>query len=116
MLQGVNGAAGGLDFSYDGTKLVYTYDLSANQNVDYRQFNSNMFIYDLTTTTATNISLTKPAGTNDLDPQFSPNEAQLIFVNTSNDGVSQRNIMTIDISDLSIRELFLEDGKMPDWK
>ena len=116
VLQGVNGAAGGLDFSYDGTKLVYTYDLSANQNVDYRQFNSNMFIYDLTTTTATNISLTKPAGTNDLDPQFSPNEAQLIFVNTSNDGVSQRNIMTIDISDLSIRELFLEDGKMPDWK
>ncbi len=32
ILDGVNGAAGGLDYSFDGTKLLYTYDISGNEN------------------------------------------------------------------------------------
>lgn len=116
VLQGVNGAAGGLDFSYDGTKLLYTYDVSGSENVDYRQFDTDIFIYDFVSSSATNLSTDKPAGTNDLDVQFSPNEAEVIFMNTSNDGVSQNNIMKLEIIDVTNRSLFIEDGKMPDWK
>ena len=116
VLQGINGAAGGLDFSYDGTKLLYTYDVSGSENVDYRQFDTDIFIYDFVSSSATNLSTDKPAGTNDLDVQFSPNEAEVIFMNTSNDGVSQNNIMKLEIIDVTNRSLFIEDGKMPDWR
>ena len=116
VLQSVSGAAGGLDFSYDGSQLLYAYDISGSENVDYRQFNSNLFIYDFSTSMALNVSTDKPAGTNDLDPRFSPNEAELIFVNTSNDGVSPRNITKLELADVTNRTLFIPDAKMPDWK
>lgn len=116
VLQAVSGAAGGLDFSFDGTKLLYTYDISGNQNTDYRQLDNHIFIYDTSTFVSNDISLSKPAGTNDLDPKFSPNEAQVIFVNTSNDGLSQKNIVVIDVLTTNDRTLFLENAKMPDWK
>lgn len=116
VLENVNGAAGGLDFSFDGTKLLYTYDISGNENVEYRQLDTNAFIYDFNTLTATNISDTKPSGTNDLDARFSPNEAEIIFVNTSNDGVSQNDIYSMEIVQGSFRQILFEDAKMPDWK
>lgn len=116
VLTGLDGAAGGLDFSFDGNTLLYTRDISGNENSEYRQLNTHMFIYDLTSMVATNVSLDKPAGTNDLDPRFSPNEAKLIYVNTSNDGISQRNLETIDIGIIDSRILLNEDAKMPDWK
>ena len=116
ILENVNGAAGGLDFSFDGTKILYTYDISANENPQYRQLNTNMFIYDFNTMLAENVSDDKMDGTNDLDARFSPDEAQLIFVNTSNDGVSQDDIYTIEINSAVSRVLLFEDAKMPDWK
>lgn len=116
ILDNVLGAAGGLDYSFDGSKLLYTYDESGNENTQYRQLNTNMFIYDFNSQTSTNVSVGKPSGTNDLDAKFSPNEALLIFVNTSNDGVSQNNIYQMDINQEQSRELLFEDAVMPDWK
>ena len=116
VLDNVNGAAGGLDYSFDGTKLLYTYDVSGNENTEYRQLDTNMFIYDLNTMTAENLSTGKDLGTNDLDARFSPSEAQVIFVNTSNDGVSQNDIYKIQIDVALYREVYIEDAKMPDWK
>lgn len=116
ILENVTGAAGGLDFSFDGTKLLYTYDISGNENNEYRQLDTSMFIYDYNTSTTTNISDGKPSGTNDLDARFSPNEAEVIFVNTSNDGVSQNDIYTMFINSTIVREIIFEDAKMPDWK
>jgi len=66
--------------------------------------------------TSTPISTEKSAGTNDLDARFSPNEASVIFVNTSNDGVSSQNILTMPISDLDARVTLLENASMPDWE
>jgi len=54
ILENVNGAAGGLNYSFDGTKLLYTYDSSGNQNSEYRQFDSDIFVYDFNTSIATN--------------------------------------------------------------
>lgn len=116
VLQGVNGGAGGLDFSFDGNKLLYTYDVSANENAEYRQLDSRLFIYDFTTLTVTDLSVNKVPGTNDLDPKFSPNEAEVIYVNTSNDGISQNNLKTVNVIDISIFTDLNMDAKMPDWK
>ncbi len=116
VMSGVSGAAGGLDFSFNGSQLLYTHDISGIENVEYRLLDSNMFIYDFNTLTSENVSDGKASGNNDLDPRFSPNESQLIFVNTSNDGVSQNNILTTSINQQESREILYENSKMPDWK
>ncbi len=117
VLQNVPGAAGGLSFSVDGTKLLYSYDVSGHQDADYRQLDTHLFIYDLNAATATDISAEseKPVGMNDLDPRFSPNDAEVIFMSTSNDGISQRIIMKITLQDYSRTNLF-PDAEMPDWE
>lgn len=123
ILTGVAGAAGGLNFSVDGQLLLYTKDVSAYQDGsgNYRQLDSRIFIYNLATNTNIDISTEsdKPLGTNDLDPRFSPNNAQVIFMNTSNDNVSQKNVMTIDLSssmtDL-VRTALFSNAEMPDYE
>jgi len=57
----------------------------------------------------------KEAGTNDLDPRFSPDGSKIIFVNTNNDGISVRNIMVMDIDGRN-RTILFEDAEMPDWQ
>lgn len=123
ILTGVAGAAGGLNFSVDGQLLLYTKDVSVYQDGsgNYRQLDSRIFIYNLATNINIDISTEsdKPLGTNDLDPRFSPNNAQVIFMNTSNDNVSQKNVMTIDLSssmtDL-IRTALFSNAEMPDYE
>lgn len=116
ILDGINGAVGGLDFSFDGTKLLYTYDISTSENSDYRQLDTNMFIYNFSTMDSTNVSVGKDPGTNDLDARFSPSEAALVFVNSSNDGVSQNDVFTMTIDEAGSRSILFENAKMPDWK
>ena len=116
VLSGVNGACGGLNISVDNQKLLYTYDISGFENAAYRILNSHVFIYDLNTNTTVDYSNYKINGTNDLDPRFSPNESQIILVNTSNDGISQKNIYTIDIVDDEERHALFNSASMPDWE
>ncbi|MDR2235530.1 MAG: carboxypeptidase-like regulatory domain-containing protein [Chryseobacterium sp.] len=123
VLSGSMGAAGGLNFSVDGQMLLFTRDLSGYQDGsgNYRQLDADIFIYHLVSDTMFDISSEseKPMGTNDLDPRFSPNNAQVIFMNTSNDNISQKNIMVIDLNssmtDLSRATLF-SNGEMPDYE
>ena len=110
------GAAGGLDISFDDTEILYTYDLSGAENSNYRQLNTHIFSYNVANGTTIDVSGDKPAGFNDLDPRFSPNDAQVICTFTSNDGVSTRFIYTIDIDDNTEREEIISDGFMPDWQ
>ena len=63
----------------------------------------------------------KPAGTNDLDPTLSPNEAFVIFVNTDNDGISQRDVYQVEIDPEDDgqddpRELLFSNAFMPNWE
>lgn len=117
VLENVNGAAGGLNFSVDGNLLLYTYDISGHQDNNYRQLNTHIFIYNMQTGDVTDVSVAseKPDGTNDLDPRFSPNNAEVIFTNTSNDGISVKNIMRITLQDITRTALF-PDAEMPDWE
>jgi len=123
ILSGVNGAAGGVNLSVDNKMLLYTYDVSGFESSNYRQLDSRMFIYYFDTDTSVDISENKVDGTIDLDPRFSPDEAQVIFVNTSNDGISQKNIFTQNIDDdnntvgnnYNREEKFI-NAIMPDWE
>ncbi len=115
ILSMVNGAAGGLNISIDNQKLLYTYDISGYEDASYRQLDTHIFIYNFTTTDTFDVSFDKDAGTNDLDPRFTPNEAKIIFVNTSNDGISEKQVFTVDI-DGENRALLFENAFMPDWE
>lgn len=116
IVEGESGAFGGIDYSIDASQLVFTQDVSGFENSDYRQLDSRIFIYDFNSSTATEIDTAKPTGTNDLDAKFSPNEGAIIYMNTSNDGVSTKNVFQVLLSDLNNRELLFTSAQMPDWE
>jgi Tol biopolymer transport system component len=85
--------------------------------------NTRIFIYDFASHTATDISVDKREGTIDIDPRFSPSEAKIIFVNTSNDGISQKSIYTQNVNKVNTsenigydRQELIPDSIMPDWE
>jgi len=51
-----------------------------------------------------------------LDVRFSPNEAEVIFVNTSNDFLSTRYIQKYEIGTVDSRETLFTGATMPDWE
>ena len=57
----------------------------------------------------------KPIGTVDIDPMFSPNSAEIIFTNTSNDLISQKDIYTINLND-NRRELVISNAEMVNYQ
>ena len=116
-----SGAAGGLNFSVDGQKLLYTRDFSGFQDSNYRQLDSRVFIYNLNTDAIVDVSAEsdRPVGTNDLDPRFSPNDSQIILMNTSNDNISQKNVIVIDLNVTGtdfIRTTLFTNAEMPDYE
>lgn len=116
IFSGNTGAVSGINLSVTKDKVLYSYDVSGFEGSNYRRLDSRMFIYDFNTDVPVDVSSEKIPGTNDLYPRFSPSEAQLIFTNTDNDGLSQRDIWTLTINENSSRLLFIEDGFMPDWE
>ena len=110
------GRTGNPVFSIDGKQIAYTRDIRAFENAQGRQLDARIFLYDIASFTEKEISGTaKTAGTNDLDPRFSPNGARIIFTNTNNDGNSQRNIFTVDLAGAN-RAALISSGEMPYWR
>jgi len=117
VISGEAGGLGGLDYSADGGKVLYTRDMSGVENAEYRQLDSRIFEYDLSSNTATEIDTDKDAGTNDLDAKYSPDDGSIIFVNTSNDGLSERRIYrTRDDIGLENKEALFTNAFMPNWE
>lgn len=116
VLTGVTGAVGGLNLSVDNNKLLYTYDVSGFEDATYRQLDTHIFIYDFSLATIEDVSENKPVGFLDVDPRFSPNESEVIFTHTSNDGISERIIQRIQIGLTTSRTILFNDAKMPDWE
>ena len=114
--EGNNGALGGIDISVDNQSILYTRDMSGFEDATYRQLDTHLFVFDTTTGISIDYSTYKTNGTNDLDPKLSPNEAEIIFVNTSNDGISERKIMTLRIDNEEVRTEMFQNAYMPDWE
>lgn len=123
ILSGTLGASGGLNFSVDGNRLLYTRDVSGFEDGsgNYRQLDTRIFVYDFIANTTYDVSAEsdKPQGTNDLDPRFSPNNAQIIYTNTSNDNISPKNVEVIDLNssmtDMT-RTVLFTNAEMPDYE
>jgi TolB protein len=115
LVTGRPGKMGNPDFSVDGKQAVFTLDVSNFQNNEGRQLDARVFLVDIATGITTDISATKLKGYNDLDARFSPNGAQIIFTSTSNDGISEKLLYTMDLIGDSRVEL-LKNGEMPYWR
>ena len=113
---GQNGAIGGLNFSVTGQKIIYTRDVSGFEDANYRQLDTRIFEYNFGTNASNQIATEKISGTNDLDVRYSPNEAELIFTNTSNDGISIKNIVKTSIGIVNSRTVLFSGTAMPDWE
>lgn len=109
------GSIGGGEFSIDGNYVLYTKDVSGFESPDGRQLDSRIFLLNLSNLSEVDLSHNKPLGTNDLDPHFSPDGSKIIFVNTNNDGISQKDIYVMELDGYG-RTLFFEDAEMPEWK
>lgn len=114
--EGFDGALGGIDYSIDGSKVLYTRDVSGFENPEYRQLDTRVFQYRISNNVTIEIDTDKPAGTNDLDVKYAPNEGAVIFTNTSNDGISQRNVVKVNLGNDKAREVLFENASMPDWE
>jgi len=101
-------------FSIDGKEILYTHDVSGFETEAGRQLDTHVFRYHLETQETVDVSLDKPAGTNDLHPRFSPNGAYIIFENTSNEPGAAKSIWMMD-SEGGKRQLLLESAEAPDW-
>jgi len=119
IFEGHLGAVGGLDWSITGDRLLFTHDISGYQDADYRQLDTHIMVYNFSDQVTTNISeiSEKPIGTIDIDPQFSPNDAEIIFTNTPNDLFSVKSIYIIDLNDDDFeRTLVLHNAEMVDYE
>ncbi|GAA4403041.1 hypothetical protein GCM10023187_18730 [Nibrella viscosa] len=109
-------------FSVDGTRLLFATDYGSLQDWQGRQLDSQLLLYDIARKTTTNLSAGtstatgyKEAGTNDLEPRFSPNGARIIFTNADNTGTGAVQLMTMD-ADGKNRKLLIAKAEMPFWK
>ncbi|WP_116770663.1 carboxypeptidase regulatory-like domain-containing protein [Maribacter litoralis] len=118
IITGVTGALGGIDFSLDGNKVLYTRDVSNTENAQYRQLDTRIFEYDLSTNTSTEIDTQKPTGFNNLDAKYAPNGGYVVFTYTSNDGISEKSIIRkqLDVVDIIENETLFTNGYMPNWE
>jgi Tol biopolymer transport system component len=113
-------------FSVNGRQLVFSADSTDFQNEQGRQLDARLYRLDLSSAAITDLSRSqtsssgsgqanKPAGTNDLEPQFSPNGAYIIFTNTDNTGIGQRSVYVAD-ADGRNRRLVLQQAEMAYWR
>ena len=108
-------------FSIDGRSVVFTRDVDGFNSATGRQLNAHVFITRLDGSSTVDVTggalstNTKPVGTNDLTPRYSPDGFRLIFVNRVNDDLSPPEVWTMNLDGTSRTKLF-NNGFLPDWK
>ena len=117
-------------FSVTGRQLVFSADSTEFMNEQGRQLDARIYLLDLNSNGITDLSvdqstgpsvsgrIDKIRGTNDLDPRFSPNGAQIIFTNIDNSGGGTRSVYTMDANPTGAnnRKLLFTSAEMPYWR
>lgn len=116
VISDVKGAIGGLNFSATGQKLVFTRDVSGFEDINYRQLDTRIFEYNFDTGFAYELDVEKVPGSVDLDVRYSSNEAEVVFLSTSNDGVSVNKIVKFTLGMTLSRKVLFTGVVMPDWE
>ncbi|KAA9340393.1 carboxypeptidase regulatory-like domain-containing protein [Larkinella humicola] len=104
-------------FSVDGLKILYSLDKSGFQDEQGRQLDARIYTMDVKTKGIVDLSAatSKTAGTNDLEPRFSPNGAKVVFTSTDNTGTGEGKVMAID-TDGKSRTLLIDSAEMLYWR
>lgn len=117
ILEGEDGAAGGIDVTASGNEILYTRDLSGSQNNQYRIFQARPFVYDVTNDTTIAIETDVNAGQNVLDTSFLPTEAGIIFTRVGNNNGATPGVFVreFDVNAMNDSQLFT-GSLMPDFQ
>lgn len=117
VLQGLQGAAGGVQISANGDRILYSRDTSNSQNPQYRIFSSRLFIYETASAMSLALNTDVITGENDLDPRFSPSEGNVIFTRVDNNAGAIPSIFLFELGGNNPEddELFT-NANMPDWE
>jgi TolB protein len=115
LVDSLKGIVAAPTFSIDGESILYTHDISGNQDLEGRMLNSHIFRLNLETNETTDLSEGKPTGTNDLNPTYSPTGHKILFTNVVNDNSQQKEIWMMDPNGED-REKILDNGQLPAWK
>ncbi|SCX97845.1 Carboxypeptidase regulatory-like domain-containing protein [Nonlabens sp. Hel1_33_55] len=116
VLAGRQGAAGGLQLSIDNRRLIYSRDVSGFESSSYRQLDSRVFVFDFSSSSNTQFTTNKPGGTNDLDPRFSPTDAQVILTNRPNNSNTSGTVQVLNPEIAEPRQGLFNNAFMPDWE
>jgi len=120
IVSNVMGSLGGLDINVTNSLVLYTRDVSGFESNEDRELNTKIFIYNLQNDSEVSLSGGKDNGTNDTDPRFSPDEAGIIFVNSSNAINANKAIYTLRFDENLVptqeRTILIDNAFMPDWE
>lgn len=103
------------NFSIDGREVLFTHDASEFMSLEGRQLDSRIYRIATEGGDWVDVSVNKPAGTNDLHPRYSPDGAKIIFENAPNDNAGPSSVWIMN-RDGSNRQLLYENARIPDWQ
>ncbi len=109
------GMISGPSWSIDGTKIVFSRDVSGINDPTGRQYDAHIIIKGIADTTSVDISGNKLPGSNDTNPRYSPDGAYIIFENTTNDSFNPKDIWIMNL-DGDDRKLLFQNAETPDYK
>lgn len=111
--------------SIDGGEVLFSMDINDFRDETGRQADARLFelylndrtLRDLSASTGSNNNnAVKPAGTNDLDPRYSPSGQNIIFTNVLNDGVSEPSLYSTNLNGNRTRVKLLSNAEMGYWR
>ncbi len=111
------GAAGGIDISANGDKVVFFRDRSGWQDSSYRIGEGRIFLYNIPAGgPAQEVSTDVLPGENDLQVKFSPSEGGLIFTRVLNYQGAVPAIYSLIFDESESEQMLFTKAFMPDWE
>ncbi len=110
------GAVTGIDLNANGTRLVYSKDISGSENGQYRQFTSRIYIYNLNSNVETILNNGAVNGSNDIQPAWSPSEGEILFTRKPSNLNSEPRVFISPLTNFANDDLLFTNASMPDWE
>ena len=116
ILDNMPGAAGGIDITANGNRVLFSRDVSGEMNPNYRQNEARIFIYQVPTGELNLVVTEVISGENDLDPSFSPSEGGMVWTRRLSNSNSIPNIYSQVFSNNENDKLLFTEAIMPNWE
>ncbi len=114
--EGETGAAGSVNFSASANEVLYTKDLSGEQNSSYRRFENRIFRYDFSTMESNQVETNVILGENDLQVRYSPTEGGVIFTRRGSNLNSVPTVFSVVFGAINEDNELFSEAIMPDWE